>query len=786
MVPITPLGVRICTNYYYMLPPLNTYPPGTRLTVGLHHVTIIKYISAGGFAHVYTCTIQPAFHGLTTACLKRVVVPDKTQLTLLRQEVDAMKRLRGNKHIVSYIDSHALRMPHPDSAMPQQYEVLLLMEYCLGKGLIDFMNTRLTHRLTEPEIVSIMRQVTTGVAMCHHLHPPLIHRDIKIENVLIDSAGTYKLCDFGSAVPYSPVPATAAELQTLHEDIMHHTTPQYRAPEMIELSRGFPIDDKLDIWALGVLLYKVCFYTTPFELPLQRTLQDLERLILQGVSGLRFPQTPQFLPRLLNVIRCCLRDDPRRRPNALQLLQEVCLMEGLTQVPDVVPYLVRLRSRENKAEKTDKVDRSDRADRTEKKEESIAAAASKPGVSAGGLSNASWKSGTVGAPKPTGPKLAVLAAQVSSHSVPLVNVTLNTPLGVPLSAKLSNGPDTAPLRKVRPASAIYLSPSAHDSSTSLHDLIKQHVHDSSADVSSIRKSEELDRGTLDFLRSKDEHAPQHTGGSIKASIKNSLRRISTGGSVRSGSLSQQRTSSFSKRGSSSQSSSDENLRVPLGDAPKRMSSIQRRMAVLFKNSDKKAPKTASGYGKYTDTDDILAINHTDLSANVSAESLVSDEYLPTHYEFGDKTLHTKKLGSPPDLARQKSTSGKSSKYGLLHKHDKHEGPPPCPPSLSHSPVPQSVPDSISKRTSKSGSESGSGRSSKSGTGSVAPFKAKSTTTVDAKSAAHGKKPPPKPKKPLHLQVHEEDQRRLSTSSEISLPDVDDLEKQFARRFPSYV
>lgn len=51
------------------------------------------------------------------------------------------------------------------------------------------------------------------------------------------------------------------------------------------------------------------------------------------------------------------------------------------------------------------------------------------------------------------------------------------------------------------------------------------------------------------------------------------------------------------------------------------------------------------------------------------------------------------------------------------------------------------------------------------------------------SLSHAKKPPPKPTKPLHLKLPE---RRLSTSSEISLPDLDDLEKQFSRRFPSYV
>ncbi|KAM9896194.1 hypothetical protein OXX69_010750 [Metschnikowia pulcherrima] len=50
--------------------------------------------------------------------------------------------------------------------------------------------------------------------------------------------------------------------------------------------------------------------------------------------------------------------------------------------------------------------------------------------------------------------------------------------------------------------------------------------------------------------------------------------------------------------------------------------------------------------------------------------------------------------------------------------------------------------------------------------------------------AKKKAPPPKPAKPQHLK--DPKYRRLSTSSEVSLPDLDDLERQFARRFPSYV
>lgn len=725
-------------------PPPNAYEPGKNLTVGSHQVTIIKYILSGGFAHVYTCTIDPPFHNDTTACLKRVVVPNKTQLTLLRQEVDAMKRLRGNAHVVSYIDSHASRLNVPARDQPQQYEVLLLMEYCLRNGLIDFMNSRLTHRLTEPEILSIMGQITTGVAMCHHLHPPLIHRDIKIENVLIDANGTYKLCDFGSSVEYSGVPKNGQELQLLHLDIMQHTTPQYRAPEMIDLSRGFPIDDKLDIWALGVFLYKLCYYTTPFELPQQRTLQDLEQLILHSSTTLRFPHSPPFSPRLQNVIKCCLREDPRRRPNALQLLQEVCLMQGIKQVPEIIPYSVRLQ----KAQLQTNIVNNGNSSGTQTTQETIQ---------------------------------KVTLSLKASKSPPDAFASIDK------SKLLSMGSNKS-CSKSRPKSTIYASEGAmkkSDSTASLHDLIKQRVDESSNEISNIRKSEDLDRGTLDFLRSKQETslaAKQNTGGSFKAAFKNGLRKISTGGSIGpqgSGSFVPQRSGSFGQRSNvppvkqvytGSRNGSEDNLRVPSGEQPKRKQSIQRRMAALLKNSEKKPPKTASGYGKYTDTDDILAINNTNLSANVSTESLSSlERKAPSYYEFGDKlttssTKGSSKKSSPPTIAFQKQTTSvapKAAKYGQLsHKYD---GPPPCPPSLSHSPgaMTQLVQSHVSRSSKKEASH-------------------------ENKANAPHKKPPPKPKKPQHLKVHDSTDRRLSISDDVSLPDLDDLEKQFSRRFPSYV
>ncbi|KAI1376783.1 kinase-like protein [Hypoxylon crocopeplum] len=297
--------------------PAGTFNPGTKIQVGNHRVVIQKYLSEGGFAHVYLVKMPRPVDGTDQAVLKRVAVPDKETLRGMRTEVETMKRLKGHRTIVTYIDSHASELKGGAG-----YEVFLLMEYCNGGGLIDFMNTRLQHRLTEPEILNIFSDVAEGVACMHYLKPPLLHRDLKVENVLITVNGSkkkFKLCDFGSAASPKPAPQTVVECRLMDEDVQRHTTLQYRSPEMIDVYRKQPIDEKSDIWALGVLLYKLCYYTTPFE--------EQGQLAILNAS-FRFPSYPAFSDRLKQLIASMLREDLRSRPNIYQVLRESCLMQG--------------------------------------------------------------------------------------------------------------------------------------------------------------------------------------------------------------------------------------------------------------------------------------------------------------------------------------------------------------------------------------------------------------------------------------------------------------------------
>ena len=299
-------------------PQIPQYQTNQTVTVGSHQVKVLKYLTSGGFAQVYKVEFSPPdpYINSNIGCLKRVIIPDKQSLNMLRAEVEAMKLLKNNRHVVSYIDSHAAK----SITVEGNYEVFLLMEYCEKGGLIDFLNTRLQNRLRDDEVLRIMSQATQGIAAMHMLQPPLIHRDIKIENVLITANGDLKLCDFGSVCGVVRPPRNNQELEYVRHDIMRNTTAQYRAPEMLNLTSGFPIDEKSDIWALGVFLYKICYFITPFE-------KVGESAILQ--ARFQFPALPIYNDRIKNLIKVMLAKLPTNRPNICQVLEEVSRIQGV-------------------------------------------------------------------------------------------------------------------------------------------------------------------------------------------------------------------------------------------------------------------------------------------------------------------------------------------------------------------------------------------------------------------------------------------------------------------------
>ncbi|KAI0248354.1 hypothetical protein BJV78DRAFT_1284870 [Lactifluus subvellereus] len=291
-----------------------TLVPGQTISVNKYTVQVERYLSQGGFAHVYLVRTPTPVYGTTHHVLKRIAVPNEPMLTEVKKEVDIMRILKGHPNIVHLIDAAWHR------TSTGVYEVFILMEYCPGGGIIDMMNRRLRERLTEADILQIFVDVCEGVAAMHNLRPALLHRDLKVENILQSSDALYKLCDFGSASPVATrLPANTQEIRAVEADLNRHTTLQYRAPEMVDPYLRRPIDEKSDVWALGVLLYKLCYYTTPFE--------EHGPLAILNVQY-RIPPYPVYSSQMNSLIASMLREHGAQRPTVFETLNVVHRMRG--------------------------------------------------------------------------------------------------------------------------------------------------------------------------------------------------------------------------------------------------------------------------------------------------------------------------------------------------------------------------------------------------------------------------------------------------------------------------
>ncbi|VDM44679.1 unnamed protein product [Toxocara canis] len=213
----------------------------------------------------------------------------------------------GHKNIVEYVD-HIIRRSRSGV-----YEYSLLTAY-YKNSVLQLMNDRIMggRCLSANEILAIFCDMCEAVARLHHSQTPVIHRDLKIENILIDdrrrgAPAVYVLCDFGSATT-KVLSTETHSMQFVEEEIQRYTTLSYRAPEMVDLYSGRPIGTKIDIWALGVMLYKMCYFMLPF---------GESALAIQNCAY-SFPSEPQYPDELRAIMKVLLENDIDKRPDIYQ------------------------------------------------------------------------------------------------------------------------------------------------------------------------------------------------------------------------------------------------------------------------------------------------------------------------------------------------------------------------------------------------------------------------------------------------------------------------------------
>ncbi|KAG8232871.1 hypothetical protein J437_LFUL012487 [Ladona fulva] len=202
--------------------------------------------------------------------------------------------------------------------------MVLVMEYAAGGELYDYLSERKV--LAEAEARRIFRQIATAVYYCHK--HKICHRDLKLENILLDEHGNAKIADFGLSNVFD-------ETRLLNTFC---GSPLYASPEIV---RGTPYHGpEVDCWSLGVLLYTLVYGAMPFDG------SNFKRLVKQISQGDYFePKRPSPASPL---IRAILTVNPRRRAD----IEAICShwwvnegYEGSSDVPSCLEEAEELASR---------------------------------------------------------------------------------------------------------------------------------------------------------------------------------------------------------------------------------------------------------------------------------------------------------------------------------------------------------------------------------------------------------------------------------------------------------
>ena len=201
--------------------------------------------------------------------------------------------------------------------------ILIIMEYINGGNLFSFVKKR--RKLSEKISKFLFKQIILGL---QHIHSHnIVHRDVKLENILIDLNNTIKICDFG-----------IGRVLSNPDDLLYDQcgTPMYMAPEILFSSKekgykGFPID----IWSAGIALYIMLSGTLPFSVKKEDSLLELENnknkkknmALKQAIMYSQPKKIEKISPKAKDLLHGLLNKDPNKRLTIEQILNHPWLKE---------------------------------------------------------------------------------------------------------------------------------------------------------------------------------------------------------------------------------------------------------------------------------------------------------------------------------------------------------------------------------------------------------------------------------------------------------------------------
>ncbi|HOW85020.1 MAG TPA: serine/threonine-protein kinase [Candidatus Aminicenantes bacterium] len=259
---------------------------------------IIEEIGQGGMGTVYKAYDSKIREVVALKLLKPEIASDLEVIERFRNEIKLARQV-AHRHVCRMYDIGE-----------EWLTIYISMEYVPGEDLKSFI--RRSGHLTEAKAVWLARQIAEGLAEAHRLG--VVHRDLKPQNVMIDKDGNAKIMDFGIARSLHTKGATGTGVII--------GTPEYMAPEQAE---GREVDQRVDIYALGAILFEMVTGRAPFEGATPLSIVLKHRSEPPADPSTINAQISAGLSRI--ILKCLAKSRDDRYPSAAGVLEDLTAVE---------------------------------------------------------------------------------------------------------------------------------------------------------------------------------------------------------------------------------------------------------------------------------------------------------------------------------------------------------------------------------------------------------------------------------------------------------------------------
>jgi tetratricopeptide (TPR) repeat protein/tRNA A-37 threonylcarbamoyl transferase component Bud32 len=279
---------------------------------------IIEELGKGGMGKVYKVFDTKIREKIALKLIKPEIASDRQTIERFSNELKLARKVR-HKNVCGMFDIGEAEGAH-----------FITMEYVGGEDLKTMI--RMSTGLTIGTVLSIGRQVCHGLAEAHSLG--VVHRDLKPQNIIIDKGGNAKIMDFGIARSMREKGITGGGIII--------GTPEYMSPEQTEAKE---VDQRSDIYSLGVILYEMATGRVPFEGESAMSVAIKHKTEIPKDPKTINPHIPDDLRRL--ILRCLEKDKAKRYQSAAEVEAELEKIEkGIPTTERIIPERAPLTSRE--------------------------------------------------------------------------------------------------------------------------------------------------------------------------------------------------------------------------------------------------------------------------------------------------------------------------------------------------------------------------------------------------------------------------------------------------------